>query len=319
MRAAASPGPTGKRDVTASFAALLAPEDAALVGLFATTLRNGLTQVSPDTVRTYLGELRNFLRLAPAVAGGGLAVRVRRPALLVALAAIPTERASSRRNMFYAVRALARFLRDMDLIEDAHFQAIREMRLKIRHEPRRPALSEDQVERVLRIIASDPAYDDVARITNLAIFGMLAFTGMRNSELCQLCLSDVDFSKGLITIRKGKGGKKRVLGLPKRLVPMLRLYLEVRPATDVDYFFVRPVTGGQFDRDAIIKRMGRIAKKAGFSVAAHMCRRTFATSTAHRGVPLDKLQVLLGHADIQTTRLYVQTPPIDAAIEMQYW
>jgi site-specific recombinase XerD len=44
-----------------------------------------------------------------------------------------------------------------------------------------------------------------------------------------------------------------------------------------------------------------------------------ATSAAHKGSSLDKLQVVLGHADITTTRLYVQTSGLEVAVEMAEW
>jgi len=45
----------------------------------------------------------------------------------------------------------------------------------------------------------------------------------------------------------------------------------------------------------------------------------FATAVAHRGIPLDKLQTVLGHSDVTTTRMYVQTDSHEVALEMRDW
>ena len=50
-----------------------------------------------------------------------------------------------------------------------------------------------------------------------------------------------------------------------------------------------------------------------------MLRRRFATRTAHLSVPLDKLQVVMGHADITTTRGYVRTCDHEVVQEMRRW
>lgn len=147
----------------------------------------------------------------------------------------------------------------------------------------------------------------------------LALTGLRNTELCLLKVADVDFDSGLVRVVRGKGGKARTVGLPDRLAPLLRAYLEFRPATASPFFFVGS-TGEPLTRDLVIRRLQRLSTAVGIKFTAHALRRSFATDVAHhRGVPLDKLQVLLGHSDITTTRLYVQTDGHEAALEMRDW
>lgn len=301
-----------------SFAGLLAPADVELVVGYVNYLRNGWRPVTEDTVRTYLGEVRNFLRLQRSEGGVPLVALVNRSGLTMAITSIPKERVSSRRNLFYAVKSLAAFLRDRGLIDELQLREISEVKFRSRAQPSRPFLTPERTEEVIRAILADDTYDELERLTNLAVYSTLVLTGLRNSELCQLCLEDVDFDAGTITVRRGKGGKRRIIGLPGRLVPMLQLYLGNRPTGNEPFFFLGP-KGNPLNRDLIVKRFQRLSKKLGFSVRAHMCRRSFATHRAHDGVPLDKLQVVMGHADIATTRMYVQTREEPVAQEMRSW
>lgn len=303
----------------AAFQSLLPLPEAKLTSGFANYLRNGLTPVSEDTIRTYMGELRTYLRLQDRSNQAPVASYVSRANLIRTIAEFPQERASSRRNMFYAVKSFARYLRDLDLLDERTFEQIAAMKLTSRHEPVRRFMTPRQVETVIQAILANPDCDEVERLTNLAIFATLALTGLRNSELCRLRLIDVDFERGMLTVYRGKGNKTRVIGLPDRLVPLLRLYLQHRPTSTAPYFFVGPGRGTPLNRDAIVKRFGRLSRRLGFKIGAHMCRRSFATHRAHAGVPLDKLQVVMGHVDIKTTRMYVQTRESAVAAEMRSW
>lgn len=297
---------------------LVAADDAHLVGGFVDYLRNGPYPYTEDTIRTYVGQLTTYVRMQVGDSRPRLSAVISRSCLTSTLLRVPRERVSARRNLLFAVKACASYLRDVDVIDGATHAAIAEMKFLARHTPSRPHLSEEQVKTVIRAILADPDYDNYERLLNLAVFSMLVVTGLRNSEACNLRLADVDFESGVITIVRGKGNKRRVVGLPDRLVPTLRLYLCHRPTAADDRFFIGP-RGNPLNRDLLIKRFRRMSKKLGFDVGAHRLRRTFATSRAHAGVPLDKLQVILGHADIKTTRDYVQTQTALVATEMRAW
>lgn len=302
-----------------SFERFLPKEQARLVADYASYLRNGLQPLSEDTVRVYMAELATFLRHQDHEQVASVGDLVTRAHLTRRLTSIPNERVSSRRNLLFAVKNFARYLRDLDVIEEKTYEAIALMKLRAKHEPVRRFLTPVQWQATVETILNDDDYNELERLTNLAIFSTMMLTGLRNSELCRLRLVDVDFERGLIQVIKGKRNKNRTLGLPDRLAPLLRLYLASRPKTDEPFFFVGPSSGVALNRDAIVKRSARLSRKVGFNVGAHICRRSFATHRAHDGVPLDKLQVVMGHADIKTTRMYVQTREDTVASEMKAW
>jgi site-specific recombinase XerD len=301
------------------FEGLVGASDMSLLADFVAYMRNGPERrLREDTIRGYTRHLAAYLRRAGAGQAVPVLSLVSKPQLVRVLSQVHHGQVASRRNTIFALKAFARFLADVELLAPDVAQAIAETKFKERARPARPVVPAEQVAGLVRHIATTSHYDDAERATMLAIVGLLAATGLRNSELCQLRLQDVDFEHGVIRVVDGKGGKARTVGLPARAVPVLRLYLQHRPATAHDHFFIGP-TGAPLTRELIGKRLGRLSRASGIKVAAHMLRRTFATTVAHKGIPLDKLQVVLGHADIQTTRMYVQTDVHAVAQEMRGW
>ena len=306
------------RDHTQKFSFLAAAEQA-LMADFVTYLRNGVERrYSEDTIRTYTGQLSAYFRRCGDAHEGGVAALVTKARLTRVLTSIDHQQAATRRNMMFAMKAFARFLADWGVIAPEVTVAIVDMKFKVRHSPHKPRLSESDGEALMRHIIKTPRYDEQERLLNLALVATMCFTGLRNSEVCRLGLGDVDFAEGSILVVKGKGGKTRKVGLPSRITPVLKLYLAHRPESTAATFFLG-TTGMPLNRDLVIKRLTRLSRSAGIKVGAHMLRRRFATRTAHLGVPLDKLQVVMGHADIQTTRGYVQTCDHEVVQEMRNW
>jgi integrase len=305
--------------VPGPLAGLVPAADLQLLAGFHDYLRNGTEPHTPDTVRTYVNQLVTFFRLVPGSEERPVVESVTKPALITALAAIPHERTSTRRNMFFAVKALSRYLADMELLDERTAGAIAAMRIRSSRRPTRPHLGRDEIERVIQRLASRDGAGDHDRLVDLALFATLALTGLRNTELCRLRVGDVDLDGGLVHVAFGKGGKSRTVGLPGRLAPLLRAYQSFRPSTYAPTFFVG-IEGQPFSRDRIAARFRRLSAVVGIKFTAHTLRRSFATDVVHnRGVPLDKLQVVLGHADIVTTRNYVQTSGNSVALEMRRW
>ena len=156
---------------------------------------------------------------------------------------------------------------------------------------------------------------------NYAIVMLLIDGKIRNSELLDLKLSDVDFEYNEIVISKGKGNKWRVVTLSDISTTALRLYLEsgIRPAdvSDDDYLFGTTAekkfggatSGGEWHRgssqwlSAITERFVRnVTGNEGFRT--HSLRHNGAILELNNGVSLERMQSELGHSSIQTTELY---------------
>ena len=222
------------------------------------------------------------------------------------------------RQIFYMYKRSAAFLFDLGLIEPSQANAIAAMRFKGKSKPKRVYLEDEDIAAVLGAIVHKGAYSPLERLTLAAIFLTLLLTGMRNGELCGLELGDLDWDHGQIRVRKAKNDRPRLIGLPKRLEPVLRLYLRHRPASESASLFVNLV-GNSMDRDLIVKRFARLSRLSGVHVTAHSCRRSMATQNARKNVPIDAIQAMLGHSTLHMTRAYIQTNVNAVAALMRDW
>ncbi|MBP6884886.1 MAG: tyrosine-type recombinase/integrase [Candidatus Pacebacteria bacterium] len=156
-------------------------------------------------------------------------------------------------------------------------------------------------------VSSDP---NVSMLRDKAILELFFSTGLRLAELCSLN-SDLDLSKDEFSIR-GKGEKVRVVFLSESAKEAIKKYLKKR--TDMDEpMFVQfsknknSATGGARLTPRSIERMvKKYATTAGISrkVTPHILRHSFATDLLENGADIRSVQVMLGHANIQTTQIY---------------
>ena len=134
-------------------------------------------------------------------------------------------------------------------------------------------------------------------------------TGIRCSELCHLKVSDVDSERMVIHVHKGKGGRDRDVLLCPKLLETLREYWRwMKPKT---YLFPGTVNNWRADvpitPKVVWKAVNEAGKRADISkrVAPHLLRHSFATHMLEAGADLRTIQVLLGHAKIGDTALYL--------------
>ena len=144
------------------------------------------------------------------------------------------------------------------------------------------------------------------RLRDTAIAITLLHTGLRVHELCKLSLDDVEISarKGQVTVT-GKGFKQRMIPLSKPARTMLRQWLQHRPSSDHNALFINQ-RGAPLKSRSVQRAVKRIADAAGLDqTTPHTLRHTFAKSLIDEGVSLEKVAKLLGHSNLNTTRVYV--------------
>jgi integrase/recombinase XerD len=167
---------------------------------------------------------------------------------------------------------------------------------KVPH-PKPDILSGTEVEKLLNAMTWL-----VPRMVMMTAYG----AGLRISEACRLRVEDIDGKRRLIHVRLGKGGKDRYAMLADRLLEGLREYwTKVKPEGGL---FPGRQKGTHLDPSAVRWALQQAAKVAGLSkhVTPHLLRHTFATHLLESGNDIRLIQVLLGHASIQTTARYTQ-------------
>jgi integrase/recombinase XerD len=144
-----------------------------------------------------------------------------------------------------------------------------------------------------------------------AILEVFYATGIRNQELCNLRLNDLDLESELVRVHQGKGGKDRVVPLSSIACRILETYLAaIRPQLTKhqpsEWLFVS-WRGGKIDRCNASKIVVQHAKAAGIKkhVTCHIWRHTCATHLLQNHANLRHVQEMLGHKSLATTERYL--------------
>jgi integrase/recombinase XerD len=158
-------------------------------------------------------------------------------------------------------------------------------------------------EEVQRLIAG--AKNLYHRTMLLTLYG----AGLRRSELCQLKVSQIDSPRMVLRVERGKGGVDRDVPLSPTLLTALREYYRwMRPQT---YLFPGTKDGWRTDKPITSKVVWEAvrfaARAAGIDrrVSPHTLRHSYATHLLEAGADLRTIQVLLGHADLSHTTVYL--------------
>jgi site-specific recombinase XerD len=190
-----------------------------------------------------------------------------------------------------AVRAFLRQALGPERVPDARLGPRRARRL-----PDAPAAAD--VERMLEALEGDGP----VALRNRALVELVYSAGLRSAEAVGLDLGDVDFEQELVLIRRGKGGKERVVPLGEEAAAWLARYLrEARPELAKgaqDAFFVS-ARGRRLDTSTLRRIVPH----------PHRLRHAFATHLLEGGADLRTIQELLGHSSLSTTQVYSHVDP----------
>jgi site-specific recombinase XerD len=146
----------------------------------------------------------------------------------------------------------------------------------------------------------------ITPIRHRTLCTLLYATGLRISEACNLLPADIDAARGLLRVRQGKGRKDREVPVGEKLLGVLREYWRIaRPAGP--YLFPGEVASKPISRVAVHSAVRKAAQAAHIRkrVSPHTLRHCFATHLLEMGADLRIIQVLLGHARVETTMRYL--------------
>jgi len=167
------------------------------------------------------------------------------------------------------------------------------------HEPRKLPLVLS-VEEVARLLDAAPGLKYQAALS--VAYG----AGLRATEVVSLKVSDIDSKRMIIRVEQGKGGKDRNVMLSPHLLNLLRTWW--RAARPRGFLFpgrdpAQPMTTRQLNRAChAAVQMADIDKR----VSLHTLRHSFATHLPEQNIDVRAIQVLLGHAKLDTTALYTR-------------
>ena len=154
------------------------------------------------------------------------------------------------------------------------------------------------------------------------LFSLAYASGLRNSELRDLTVRDIDFARKQVYVRRGKCRRSRYSILGNKTMELLSSYLNVyKPHSFL--FYKREDITSRVGKDAIRRELIKLLVKNGIDaheVHLHTLRHCFATHLMENGTSIFHVMHLLGHTSIQTTMVYLHmqdpsklniTSPID--------
>ncbi len=145
------------------------------------------------------------------------------------------------------------------------------------------------------------------------LYAMAYDTGMRISELVNVCINDVDLERKQVHIRESKFKKDRYVDISSHLVRGIQKHLQLN--TPVDYLFNHPQRKGiPISKSRIGLILKEALKQAGINknVSMHTFRHTFATHQLEAGQNIVSVKEAMGHAFIDATLVYLNVARLSA-------
>lgn len=142
------------------------------------------------------------------------------------------------------------------------------------------------------------------QLRDLALMEFLYSTGVRVSELTALNRSDINFNSNDVTVF-GKGSKERETYITPSAGIYLKMYLDSRTDDNPALFVSLHKPYRRLSKNGVERMLRELGRRTGIkNVHPHRFRRTMATNALNRGMPIEQVSRLLGHAKLDTTQIY---------------
>jgi integrase/recombinase XerD len=160
----------------------------------------------------------------------------------------------------------------------------------------------------------------LTRYRDLSIVHLMLLCGLRSQETLSMQIEDIDILQNQIKVR-GKGNKERMLPLPKELKDYLNKYINLeRPKNTKSNYLFLIMQGKKRGKSMTTTGLRSLFRhrRMNYNVEnanAHRWRHTFGSNMARANVQLPILQKMMGHANAETTLLYINLSTEDIAAE----
>jgi len=167
----------------------------------------------------------------------------------------------------------------------------------LKHDKKLPiVLGRDEVKAMIK---------EAVYLKHKLLVGLLYGCGLRCGEVRTIRLRDIDLSRGMLLVRKTKGNYDRYVPLGTLLIRGINQHIESTGATD--YLFTGTDFESQYSQRGVQWVIKSLCQKAGIrkEVTTHTLRHTYATHLLEDGLDIVSIKNLLGHANIETTMIYL--------------
>lgn len=146
--------------------------------------------------------------------------------------------------------------------------------------------------------------DNCKEIRDLAIIDLLYSTGIRVGELVNLNIDDIDL-EGRECVVYGKGDKERRVYFDAKAKVHLRQYIEGRTDNNEALFVTLDAPHDRLKISGVEIRLRQLGRRLNLEkIHPHKFRRSMATKAIDKGMPIEQVQKILGHSQIDTTMQY---------------
>lgn len=228
-------------------------------------------------------------------------------------------RSRSAQLLVTALRSFFRFLRQRGEIESDLAAAVPTVaHWRLSSLPK--YLNPEQIEQILQSCDQRTGVGQ----RDYTVLLLLARLGLRAGEIVHLCLEDLDWEAGVLTVR-GKGGHSGRLPLPNEVGDALARYLlDGRPRCNTRRVFIRMRAPhcGFASSAAIDSLLRRALRRTGLSPAfkgSHLLRHSLATQMLRNGASMAEIGQLLRHCRAQTTEIYAKVDATALGALAQPW
>ncbi|MBQ8519161.1 MAG: tyrosine-type recombinase/integrase [Agathobacter sp.] len=162
-----------------------------------------------------------------------------------------------------------------------------------------------EIETIFNTISAESEW---ITVRNQAMVALMLDSGLRRQEVASLQSADISWQRCTLKVN-GKGNKERVVPFGRLSKHYMMKYRQLCPYSE-DYFFIGR-RGEKMTGDSVNHFMYKLSSKLPFSFSSHRLRHNFATNYClnqyekYGQVDLYRLMILMGHEDIETTRLYL--------------
>lgn len=174
---------------------------------------------------------------------------------------------------------------------------------RIRRERKLPRiLSREQTAHLLR----------TCELYSKALFAVIYDCGLRAFEACALNWNDISFDRGQVHIRRGKGGKDRVVPISAKTLQVLKKFRSCYPGKTIVF---KGFGGNAGINPAYIRILFKdVLRRAGLdtSLTPHSLRHSYATHLLDAGEDIQTVQQRLGHKSVATTMVYLHLAKVES-------
>jgi integrase/recombinase XerD len=149
-----------------------------------------------------------------------------------------------------------------------------------------------------------------------AILSLAYGCGLRSMEVTAVNLDDIRFNEGILIVPKGKGNKRRVIPMNRRIEQDLKNYMYneryLYQKDDNEKAFILNIKGDRMRKYTVRKILSRIIARIGNqtiiekNISTHNLRHSIATHLLEQGVAVEQVRNFLGHAHLETTEIYTR-------------